>query len=1183
MKQKQVAVLFAAAIATTNTINVQAAFSAPQENTSITSQISSEQSNLGITDTLNLPKKIEQPSERELAEASGDLYAENKNADSDDTIENSTNEQAAETDRNANKTLETKKGDTKVAEIGTEFTVDEIDYEVTANTDTYEVAATDISRFETELNLPGEVTYEGITYQVTSIPDDGFQRNSTLLKVILPEGLKTIGSDAFMFCDSLEEIHLPSTLETFCKIGFESLKTITLAEGNQAFQLIDGVLFSKDGTTLRLYPSAKAGESYTTPDGTITISDSAFYNNQNLRSLTLSDSVRTVESYAFTQVQNMKTFECGKNVSEFGLYNFYQSPELQTVTLRGSYVLGSWCFNDCPKLERIEILDDIRGYGAYSFYDLPSLKEYVVNEGNLYYNTKDGVLYNGTDLLRYPAAKEGRTYVVPEETTEIAALAFSYMQNTTEVILPPNVYVATQAFNYPNTNHPIDIYFRDTEKIQMSKSVSGVFVALSEGSHIYLSNKQALESFLSYSNAINPVGSVEVEIKKIPVKKIILSETRKELKPHESFTLTSEILPSYYSENVTWSTSDPKVATVKEGVVTTVGYGDCQILLTSESGIQAACKVSVTQTDINTLVVSEIASQLYTGKEIQPEVTVKDGEYTLQEGIDYTVSYENNKNVGTGKILINGKGGYKGTKTVTFTIAAKDFKSVEIQEIPVQIYSGEEITPKLVVTDGEQTLVEGTDYTVSYENNVNAGIATAIVKGTGNYAGSQKIAFTIREKDLKNATIGEIDAQNYTGEEVKPKVVVKDGSITLKKNQDYTVSYKNNVNAGTATVIVEGTGNYCGKKETTFEISAKQMDSVTVKKIPNCDYNGSEQKPEITVMDGTIILREDIDFTASYSNNINAGIGTVVITGKGNYQGSKEMTFEIHAKQIEEVKVLPINDQIYTGEALTPDVIVKDEDSTLIKDKDYTVTYQDNTDVGTAIVEIVGKGNYQGRKCVSFKIGKDMQQVTVEKPENVIYKGTAFTPDILVTDGEKELKKDKDYTLTYQNNINVGTATVIVTGMGDYIGKQEVTFEIEAKSLDEVNVSEIEEQEYIGEAITPNITITDGEYTLILNQDYKLAYKNNIEVGTATVTISGIGNYTGVLQAQFQINGDTVTSPDHNNDGNQNIDADTQPDKPSEIPETGDMAQPYGNAMVLAFAGIGSILSIFKKKQKKDE
>lgn len=440
---------------------------------------------------------------------------------------------------------------------------------------------------------------------------------------------------------------------------------------------------------------------------------------------------------------------------------------------------------------------------------------------------------------------------------------------------------------------------------------------------------------------------------------------------------------------------------------------------------------------------------------------------------------------------------------------------------------------------------------------------------------------------MKHATIGEIDAQNYTGEEVKPKVVVKDGKISLKKDQDYTVSYKNNMNAGTATVIVEGTGNYCGKKEATFEITAKQMDSVTVKKIPDCVYNGSEQKPEITVMDGTIILREDIDFTASYSNNINAGIGTVVITGKGNYQGSKEMTFEIHAKQIEEVKVLPINNQIYTGEALTPDVIVKDGDSTLIKDKDYTVTYQDNTDVGTAIVEVIGKGNYQGRKSISFRIGKDMQQVTVAKPENVIYQGAAFTPDILVTDGEKELKKGEDYTLAYRNNVDAGTATVIVTGMGDYIGEQEVTFEIKAKSLDEVNVSEIKEQEYTGEAITPDVTITDREYTLILNQDYQLAYKNNIGIGTATVTITGIGNYTGVFQAQFQIKGETVTVPDHINDDAQNIAPDKQPNeqpnKPSEIPETGDMVQPYGNVMVLALAGIGSIVSIFKKNRKTDE
>ena len=629
--------------------------------------------------------------------------------------------------------------------IGETFLVDDITYEVTSSDATHpEVAATNIDSFLTELNLPGSVTYEGVTYQVTSIPDHAFNGKSRLQTISLPEGLKTVGNTAFRFCSNVRELHLPSTLETFCTEGFESLETITLAEGNAAFQLIDGVLFSKDGTTLRLYPAMKGDESYVIPSGTTTLERGSFTYNKGLKHLILSNNVTTINDHALYQMQGLETFTGGENVSFFDNYNLYQCPNLRNVVLKGSFVIGNYSINNCPNLENISMEGNIQGHGAYALYDLPGLKAYSVNEGNEYYTAIDGVLYNGTELLRYPSSKEGTTYVVPDQTTKIAALAFNYMQNTTEVILPQNVTLAAQAFNYPNVNSPIDIYFRGSS-VSLSDSASGVFVALTEGSNIYFANEKTRQAFLSYANAVNPQGSVHTEVKTIPVKTITLSETGKKLKPHQTFTLTPKIQPYYYTEDVTWSTSDASVATVKNGVVTAVGVGKCQIMLTSASGVKAVCIVSVEQMDISTLNFSEISNVVYTGSKVKPNVVITDGNYTLKKDVDYTISYSNNLNAGTGKATITGIGTYKGEKEISFRITKKDFRTVTIAELEAQEYTGQALTPNVIVKDGERTLEAGKDYTVEYQNNTEVGTATVVVTGRGNYTGELRTKFLIQE------------------------------------------------------------------------------------------------------------------------------------------------------------------------------------------------------------------------------------------------------------------------------------------------------------------------------------------------------------------------------------------------------------------------------------------------------
>ena len=136
-----------------------------------------------------------------------------------------------------------------------------------------------------------------------------------------------------------------------------------------------------------------------------------------------------------------------------------------------------------------------------------------------------------------------------------------------------------------------------------------------------------------------------------------------------------------------------------------------------------------------------------------------------------------------------------------------------------QTYTGKALKPAVVVKYDKVKLKQGTDYTVSYKNNVKPGKATVTVKGKGNYTGSAKATFTIRVPLSKCKVT--VKSQTYTGKALKPAVTVKFGKTKLKKGTDYTVTYKNNKKIGLATAIVKGKGNYTGSKKVTFRINPK--------------------------------------------------------------------------------------------------------------------------------------------------------------------------------------------------------------------------------------------------------------------------------------------------------------------------------------------------------------------------
>ena len=274
-------------------------------------------------------------------------------------------------------------------------------------------------------------------------------------------------------------------------------------------------------------------------------------------------------------------------------------------------------------------------------------------------------------------------------------------------------------------------------------------------------------------------------------------------------------------------------------------------------------------------------------------------------------------------------------------------------------------------------------------------------------------------------------------------------------------------------------------------------------------------------------LTEGIDYKVDYSDNVNAGTAKITITGEGNYAKQKlEDSFEISPAVITSAEI-KYNSMTYTGKVRTQTnaTIVCCGDKILTKGTDYKITYENNIDPGTATMTINGNGNYTGTFTKTFSIRAKLASVTL-KYTSLKYTGKArtLTNSTVVTatiNGESViLRKGVDYAITYKNNLNAGTATMIVTGIGDYKGRIKKQFKITPVTIKSASISTIAKL-YTGSNITPTATVkakVNGETVkLQKGTDYTVTYKNNKNVGTATVTIKGTGNFTGTITKTFSI------------------------------------------------------------------
>lgn len=576
----------------------------------------------------------------------------------------------------------------------------------------------------------------------------------------------------------------------------------------------------------------------------------------------------------------------------------------------------------------------------------------------------------------------------------------------------------------------------------------------------------------------------------------------------------------------------------------------------------------------------------YTGAAITfADLRVYDNKTLLVMNTDYTVKYSNNKEAAkkdigkkAPKVTVKAKGNYSGSAEVCFTINPiniEDDERFDTDSVISVDYTGKvqnKIVP--VLWEGSRKMKNKKEYEVSYPSTgagayQNAGDYTIKLQGKGNYTGTKMVTLSIKNgTSVAKAKVKGVVAIEY-GSPVEQNPTVTVGSATLAKGKDYEISYRNYENAGTAIMTITGVGSYCGSKQVTFKIKAKaKISKATISYTPSVTFTGSEIGKGalgIVVTYEGKTLTEDVgeggDYTCTLQKNVNVGSGSIVLTGKGAFEGTVKKSFKITAADVSKLTLRVVDEYgdeqpadaahascAYVKGGVKPEVAVYNQfNKKLIPGTDYTVSYVKNNAVGTAEVTVKGKKNYAGTVSGKFAVTKGDMRDLVIIGSDVIYSkeaGAIATANVTVKDlNDKMLVADSDYSVKYkyQFDTTLGdgktvakagtevtekqiipegtTIRIEVTGKGYYQETGVAYMRVIKSSIAKASVK-VNAQEYTGSAVEPGMdqmTVMIGKVKLGAN-DYEIVdYSNNVKKGTAKVTIKGKNGYGGVKTVNFKI------------------------------------------------------------------
>ena len=521
-------------------------------------------------------------------------------------------------------------------------------------------------------------------------------------------------------------------------------------------------------------------------------------------------------------------------------------------------------------------------------------------------------------------------------------------------------------------------------------------------------------------------------------------------------TLTLSVRGGSTNGTVTYvATNGTGEATVSGNVLTAVKTGSVTVTATMAGNTQysdvtsAPVTITIEPKNISGVTVETIDAQTYTGSAIEPAVTVRSGSTGLTAGTDYTVTYADNTEAGRATATITGMGNYTGTKTVNFTINKAAPAVTAAPTANTLTYNGgaQALIAAGTAAGGEMqySLTQNGTYSSAIPTGTDAKTYTVWYKVVGdrNHTNTDaaSVSVTIAPKSVTAVVTLSQDSYTYTGRANMPAVTVKDGGTVIPAGE-YTVTYTDNTNAGTATVTISDKdgGNYNVTGTATFTIA--KADSRVSVSIGGWTYKDAAKTPTVSGNVGggavTFLYKTAGADDSTYTATVPAAAGSytvkAVVAESANYAAATATAnFTIAARNIGSAGVNDIADQEF-AKVIEPAVTVTDG-GVLTEGTDYTVTYRNNTDAGTASVVITGKGNYTGTKTVNFTI---KALAKVDAPVVVDNSGAAVTRDdvtkdnlALNADGLAKYNKDSAGNVTTDKDVILANVKKAMSASAD--------------------------------------------------------------------------------------------------------------------------------------------------------
>lgn len=1068
---------------------------------------------------------------------------------------------------------------------------------------------------------------------VTSIGASAFKGCQSLQNIELPNGLTFIGNYAFRNCTALKKINVPKTLTTVDTYGLnyqcpfdncKSLEEITFEKGRVGIPdcLFENAIGSDKGVNIVI------------PEGVEWIGSRCFKNFTNLKSVTLPSTIKKLYNYCFANTNidniiipdsvngvykgaflgctNIKEIVFPDSIEELGSDLCSGCTELTKVTLNNTTQnVTSYMFQNCTSLEKIVLPDTVININDHAFKGCISLKTI---EGGKSLKYIEEYAFENCDALT--------NFVISNTVTEIGTGVFHDCDALTDVKLSTGIKkIPDSAFEHCDKLASIVLPYR-VESIGNNAFKNDVALteitiprattSISSSAFSYFDKMTIYGIPGTYAETYAKENGIKFVAKEIKTTKVTLDKNELTLNNGNKYTLKLSVEPEDFTDEVTWKSTNTDVVTVDDnGVINARAAGSATIkVIVGEQS--ATCKVKVVQPvtsislnrgnlSLDALETYQLVPNIYPGNAENQNIEWKSEDETIATVSDTGLVKAVKEGTTTITATAEDGSGVTARCTVTVKNTAYVVKNVEELESPHNyknncsdfwMYTIENESFLNVTFDSRTEIEDGFDYIYIYNAD-----GTEVGKYTGKELSGATVKVTGDTVKIKLVSDGAGNAWGFkvsdiTGTSAKlPQSISVNEHINKRFNDaqfnldavrtvgDGVLSYRSE---DTEVASVDNSGNVTIKGVGTVYIiivAAETDEYKETRKTVELVVDKAQQKPEIicntdTIIEGQqiqIITNNPIGDVVYESENtqiasiddtgliigIAAGdVGINIIVEGNQYYESWTKRIIVHVVKKQENIVLLTECEIklsettyvYDGGEIRPEVTVSYNGTILTEGTDYTLSYENNIDPGTATVTIEAAENsgYIGTVQKNFVIREVLDEyVTVVQPN--AFKGCANLTNVNIRStvtgiGEQafadcknlrniyfygncpETGKDMFQNVTANAYYPYNDLTWSLDKLQDYGGTitwcpwDPQTGEPARRDLSicEMTVS-AKDLTYNGKAQTPQITVTDSGKALQEGVDYTVIYENNVKAGTAIVTATGVGTYGGSITTRFVI------------------------------------------------------------------